>query len=139
MTSKTLYFRQLTGIFAGLFSLWMLFYVLLFVLGALWPALREAGSRVIDARDFSALTNTMLLILLLFWYISFIVAGWVSMRIAQAKWIALVMVTPHFLFAAYNHLNSMWYLFPAWYNIAQVAAIYPLAYLGGRLVNPLQT
>lgn len=123
------------GIFTGLLTLWVIFYCLLFMLALAWPAVREVGTQAMEFGDYSSLTNAMLAPMLLMWCLAYFAAGWVTVKITGNPFLVLVMVLPHFLFAAYNHFYAMWAFFPRWYNVGVVLLVFPVAWFGGRRVK----
>lgn len=125
--------RKTAAILAGLLVLWALFNVLLLLLALVWPELAAAGQAIFAEQDYRSLTTPMYLAFLVLWSLAYAAAGWTTERICREQHWALYMATPHFLYAAYNHLYAMWPLFPPWYNLAVVALIYPLAWLGAGL------
>lgn len=128
--------RIVAGILAGIVTLWMIFYLILMILALTWPAVRDVGTQVMESEDYSGLTLPMLLVFLGMWSLSYLGAGWMTVKIAKQQRHALIAVTPFFLFAAWNHLYAMWEHFPWWYNFLVVLPVYPLAWAGGKLVRP---
>ena len=118
---------------------WLLFNVLTILLAMTWYDFAQAGSLALRSRDYSALTTPMLVILLAMWSCAYLGAGWVTVLISRHPQHIWIMATPWFLYLATMHLYVEWSSFPPWYNLGVVMFVYPLTWLGGRLVTTMSS
>jgi hypothetical protein len=122
--------RTVVGIIVGFLSWWALFLLTLVVIAMLWPAFGEVGRTVRASRDYSALTTGMLALLLVTYVYINCIAGWITARLAGRRTAVWFAVTPIFVYAAFQHLHTLWHALPAWYNLGVVGFIYPFSWLG---------
>jgi hypothetical protein len=127
--------RTVVGIIVGFFSWWVAFFLSLFLMGLLWPALGKVGRSVQESGDYSALTAGMLALLLGGYVYINGIAGWLTVRIARRKSAIWIAAAPIAAYAAYQHLYVLWHMLPAWYNLGVIGFIYPFSFLGGSLAS----
>ena len=123
--------RTVVGIIVGFVSWWMVFFLSLALMGLLWPALGKVGRSIQESGDYSALTASMLALLLGGYVYINGIAGWMTAKITARKSAIWIATAPTFLYAVYEHLYVLWHMLPAWYNLGVVGFIYPFSFLGG--------
>jgi cbb3-type cytochrome oxidase subunit 3 len=127
--------RTVVGIIVGFLSWWALFLLTIVVIALLWPAFAKAGRAASVSNDYSALTTSMLALLLATYVYINGLAGWIAARVAGRRTAMWFAVTPIFAYAAFQHLHTLWHALPTWYNLGVVAFIYPFSWLGASLVR----
>src|SRR6185369_16454797 len=101
--------RTVVGIIVGFLSWWALFLVTIVVIALLWPAFAKAGRAASTANDYSALTTSMLALLLATYVYINGLAGWIAARVAGRRTAMWFAVTPIFAYAAFQHLHMLWH------------------------------
>ena len=122
------------GIAAGAI-VWMFgFFAQVSLLAAAWPAFRSPG-RIWQTEFVFTFTPTMACMLLLFWMLAAIAAGWVAAKIAKRRWAIWVLAGLVEIYIVAMHIVLFWPTFPWWYNLGVVIPAIPAILFGASMAD----
>jgi hypothetical protein len=124
--------RSIAGIVVSIVIWWALFLFLSFAIVVMWPGSESYRQALFEKGDYSVLPTGALVVLLLMFVVIGLFVGWVTAAITRNELHAWAVAVPIFLFAAFQHLYTLWGNLPDWYNIAVVLLIWPFIILGAR-------
>jgi hypothetical protein len=130
--------RGVLGMFAGAIAWLVGFYALVILLAATWPDFALHG-RVWQRQGIFSFTPAMACLLLLFWALAEIGAGWVTMKIAKRREAVWVFAGLLGIYLAALHIVLYWPRFSWWYNLGVVIPAVPAVLLGARLADSFRS
>ena len=126
--------RGVLGILAGAVVWLMGFYALVILVGASWSDFALHG-RAWQTEGAFTFTPPMACMLLLFWGLADMGAGWVAMKIAKRREVVWVLAALLEIYVVALHIVLYWPRFPWWYNLGVVIPAVPAVLLGGSLAG----
>ncbi len=129
--------RGAFGVLAGLIVWNFGFLMLCYLLASLWPEFAIHARLYQSAKIFS-FTAPMACLLIFFWIVAEIGAGWVAMTIARQQKALWLLAGLGLTYAVAVHIVLFWARFPWWYNLAIITHPVPAVLLGGRLATAAQ-
>ena len=124
--------RAVLGVCAGLIVWNFAFLAQGYLLAALWPDFATYGRLYQSAKIFD-FTWQMACLLLLFWVVAEVGAGWITTKIARQPAALWVLTGVGLTYAVAVHIVLHWARFPWWYNLGVVIPIVPAVLLGGEI------
>jgi hypothetical protein len=125
--------RSILAVAAG-YAVWAVaFWVLIFLLALVWPALRDAGGVFFEQRRYDIFATSMLVAFQLMWPFANAAAGLVTRLISRRQPEVWCLAALLFVYFAYNHWWVLWDELPVWYNVVVVIPVVPFVLIGGML------
>lgn len=127
--------RPILSVVAGYAACIATFWILVILMGFVWPSLRDAGRLSATQGRYDVFDTSMLVAFQLTWPVANGVAGLVTRVISKRQmevWCLAALLLAQF---AYNHLWRIWDQMPVWYNLLVVVLVVPMVLVGSMVAQ----